>query len=235
MDGRHLRRPLSSLSATRSSVAIALLAAVLAGCIPYTVGSTADPAPQGEHQLTGMWFAMPKGIETFGDSTQDAPLFGADAEVRFGLDDRSDLGFRIPSASGAIITYKRRLDASSGTDRAAVAAMAGVGFVNMGSHAHFELTLLGSARQRMVTPYGGLRAMQVAPLSRDAVHDDPTLGGFLGIRIGDKEMAVSPEVGVYYDRSALKLRERNIIVIPAIAVHGEKLLRLLGTVLGATR
>ncbi len=77
--------------------------------------------------------------------------------------------------------------------------------------------------------------MQVAPLHRSAVHDEPSLGGFLGLRIGRPDIAVSPEVAVYYDRSALGIRDRNIIVVPAIAVHGEELLRLIGTVLGAIR
>ena len=48
-------------------------------------------------------------------------------------------------------------------------------------------------------------------------------------------MAVSPEVAVYYDRSALGIRDRNFIVVPAIAVHGEELIRLIGIVLGAIR
>jgi hypothetical protein len=58
------------------------------------------------------------------------------------------------------------------------------------------------------------------------VHDDPTLGGFIGLRIGDDSLGVSPELGVFYDRSALGLRERNVIYVPALTVHGEALARL---------
>jgi hypothetical protein len=48
-------------------------------------------------------------------------------------------------------------------------------------------------------------------------------------------MAFSPEVAVYYDRSALGIRKRNIIVVPSIAAHGEEVIRLIGLVLGAIR
>jgi hypothetical protein len=216
-----------------SAIASATLL-VATSCIPYSVASTADPTPPGQTEPTAIWFAIPNGASALGDTT-DRPIFGADAEVRFGLDDRSDAGVRLTSASGIVATYKRRLDAPSGTDRAAFAAQAGLGFVNMGSHAHFELTLLASARQRMLTPYGGLRAMQVAPLNKSAVHDEPSLGGFFGVRIGERNMAFSPEVAVYYDRSALGLRKNNIIVVPAIAAHGEELIRLIGTVIQAVR
>ena len=223
--------PISHSDLARGLVALILIAT---GCLPYSVASTADPTPPGETQPTAVWFAIPNGVSAFGDSSETA-IVGADAEVRFGLDDYSDIGVRLTSASGIVANYKRRLDAPSGTNRAAVALMGGVGIVNLGSHAHFELTLLGSAPQRMLTPYGGLRAMQVAPLNRGAVHDEPSLGGFLGLRIGRKNMAVSPEVAVYYDRSALGIRDRNFIVVPAIAVHGEELIRLIGTILGAIR
>ena len=91
-----------------------------------------------------------------------------------------------------------------------------------------ELTVLGSGRTRhALTPYGGLRVMQVAPLARGAVHDSPTAGGFLGLRIGRSAFGISPEVGVFYDRSALELRKRNVIVVPAISVHGDILDQLL--------
>ena len=73
--------------------------------------------------------------------------------------------------------------------------MGGIGLVNWGNHAYFELTLLGSARQALSTPYGGLRASQVAPLSRSAVSDSPTAGGFLGLRIGREQLGVSEDGG----------------------------------------
>jgi hypothetical protein len=57
----------------------------------------------------------------------------------------------------------------------------------------------------------------VAPLSRSAVSDSPTAGGFLGLRIGREQLGISPEVGVYYDRSALGVRSHDVIVVPALA------------------
>jgi hypothetical protein len=116
--------------------------------------------------------------------------------------------------------------------------MPGFGFVNFASHAHFEATLLVSGyepmgaatrveRSPLFVPYGGLRVMQVAPLSPDAVHDTPTAGGFLGLRIGSPEFGVSPEVGVFYDHSALGVRKGNVVVVPSLNFHGDELIRIL--------
>ena len=197
------------------------------GCLPYTVGSTAQTAPAHESQRTTTWYSIPNAVDILGDSVT-APIFGVDAEWRAGLDDRSDVGIRIPSGSGVVATYKRRLLGEAKPDAAALAVMGGAGLVNWGEHAHVELTVMGSGRtRRALTPYGGLRVMQVAPLARGAVHDSPTAGGFLGLRIGTSTFGISPEVGVFYDRSALDLRQRSVIVVPAISVHGDILDQLL--------
>ena len=68
---------------------------------------------------------------------------------------------------------------------------------------------------------GGLRAMQVIPIDRGAVHDSPTLGGFLGARIGTLTAGISPELGIFYDHSALHLHKGNVLFVPAITVHGD--------------
>ena len=95
---------------------------------------------------------------------------GTDLEIRHGIDDKSDLGFRSPAYSGAVFTYKRRLAGTSASESAAVSVMAGGGFVNWGEHAETELTLMASGGSGgIATPYGGLRIMQVFPLSRSAV------------------------------------------------------------------
>jgi len=106
------------------------------------------------------------------------------------------------------------------------------GFVNWGNHAHFEATLIASGHQSLLTPYGGLRLAQVVPLSRSARSDSPTAGGFFGLRIGKEELGVSAEVGVFYDRSALGVRSSDVIVVPALVLHGEKLLNALGRARG---
>src|SRR6266542_3856062 len=210
---------------------IASLFACVVGCIPYTVGTTAQPAPMGEGVPSLVWYSIPNGLEDMRDSGGLA-YAGVDAEGRVGVSDRADVGVRIPAMSGLVVSYKYRLTPSPDRTAPALAIMGGTGLVNLGNHAYFDLTLLASGRQATFTPYGGLRASQVVPLSRDAVHDSPTAGGFLGLRIGRETLGVSPEVGVYYDRSALGLRSSAVIVVPALVIHGSELIDLVGRALG---
>jgi hypothetical protein len=174
-----------------------------------------------------VWYFIPDGIELF-DTT--ATFTGIDFEIRRGLNDGvSDVGLRIPMLSGLVGTYKRRLNSVSVPGEGpAVAVLVGAGIVNLGQHVHGEIGFIASAaEQGTVVPYGGLRAMQVLPLSESAVSDSPTAGGFLGARFGRRDFGVSVEIGVYYDESALELRSRNVIVVPSITLHGDELMRLL--------
>lgn len=216
----------------KSAHILAAASLLLTGCLPYTVGSTARPAPKGELRQTGTLYAIPGALESEYDSVS-VPMRGLDMEVRYGIDEYSDIGLRIPTFSGAVVNYKRRLDGPSNDPGVAFAVMAGAGFVNFGEHALGELTLLASGDDdRTLIPYGGIRAMHVLPLSRYAVSDHPTLGGFLGLRIGRADFGISPEIGVYYDPSALELRQRRWIIVPAVSVHGSELLNALGGVFG---
>ncbi len=216
----------------RLARAAATTVILLTGCLPYTVASTARPAARGEIQQTGTLYAIPGAVESEYDSLS-VPMRGADIEIRYGLDDHSDIGIRIPSLSGAVVTYKRRLDGASEDPGMAVAVMTGAGFVNMGEHALGELTLIVSGDdRRSLVPYGGLRGMHVLPLSRHAVSDRPTAGVFLGLRIGDAEFGVSPEVAIYHDPSALRLREREWLIIPSVSIHGEKLMSVIESIMG---
>jgi hypothetical protein len=202
---------------TVRSIAATLALAAGTGCLPYTVGSTAHTLPRGETARSAIVYFIPDAIDLSGDSIS-TPIRGTDLELRYGLDDRSDIGVRIPAYSGAVITYKRRIAGTSAPESAALSLMTGGGFVNWGEHAEVEATLIASsASERIATPYGGVRAMQVIPMSRNAVHDKPTAGGFLGIRIRFGEIDVSPEVGVYYDPSALGVRSTNYIVVPGVS------------------
>ena len=202
---------------TVRSVAGALALAAVTGCLPYTVGSTAHTLPRGETAHAAIVYFIPDAIDLSGDSVS-TPIRGTDLELRFGLDDRSDIGVRIPAYSGAVFTYKRRIAGTSPPESAALSLMAGGGFVNWGEHAEVEATLIASgASERIATPYGGVRAMQVIPMSRNAVHDRPTAGGFLGVRIRFGEIDVSPEFGVYYDPSALGIRSTNYIIVPGVS------------------
>jgi hypothetical protein len=38
---------------------------------------------------------------------------------------------------------------------------------------------------------------------------------------------VSAEVGVFYDRSALGVRSSNVIVVPALVLHGSDLIKAI--------
>jgi hypothetical protein len=137
-----------------------------------------------------------------------------------------------PPATGAeqriVLNCKKRIAGHAGEDSAAVAVMFGAGFVNLFEHAHFEASLLASsAAHGPAVFYGGLRAMQVAPLTPHAVHDTPTAGALFGVRLGNATDAVLPEIAVYYDHSALRLRRGNIIYVPSITLRGELLRRVL--------
>jgi hypothetical protein len=192
-----------------------------AACIPLTVGSTAKPVPVGTTVHSTSAYFVPN---SFDDSLnhRSYPRYGVDYEVRFGLDDHSDIGVRVPSGSGIVANYKRRLNGASQAPGAATSIMVGGGIVNWGEHAHLEATLITSAAESdRFTPYGGLRAMQVIPIDRGAVHDSPTLGGFLGARIGTLTAGISPEIGIFYDHSALHLHKGNVLFVPAITLHGD--------------
>jgi hypothetical protein len=207
-----------TLSRASLSCALASLLAV-AGCVPYTVGSTAQPVPEGERSQTVIIYSIPDGIESMrGDSSDGGslPLTSLDIEGRIGVSHRADVGVRIPSGTGVVVNYKYRLGSNFDEGAAATAIMFGGGLVNLGQHAHFEFTFLASGKQRMFTPYGGARIGQVIPLSRDAKHDSPTTGGFLGLRIGKESLGVSAELGAFYDRSALGIRHSSVILVPAV-------------------
>ena len=228
---------LTIMMRSRSAVAAGLMAMAGMGtaCIPYTVGTTARPVQVGERSVSMVTYAMPSvGILDSTRSPRSASALALDWESRLGIDSRSDVGIRVTSASGMVVNYKRLLSDSS--SRALVAIIPGGGIVNMAQHAHFELTVLVSGWEPApgapgprhaapkVVPYGGLRVMQVAPIAEGAVHDDPTAGLFMGVRLGSIDFGVSPEIGVFYDRSALGVRNNTIVVVPAISVHGDRLI-----------
>jgi len=189
-------------------------------CIPYTVGTTAHTTPAGDAQSFRTAYAIPNGLRAPDDSVSVA-VVGFDYELRRGLDDRSDIGVRFPSFSGAVINYKRRITDDATFSAPATAFMVGGGVVNWLEHAHLEATVIRSgARHGEFTFYGGARVMQTIPLSRFAVSDTPTAGGFFGVMFGDDNSGFTPEIGIYYDRSALGLRSSTIIVVPSITLRG---------------
>jgi hypothetical protein len=198
-------------------------------CIPYATGTTALTTPPGEMEPSASIYFIPGGLErlTETDSTGGS-YFGIDSEFRIGMDERSDVGIRAAGWTGLVVNYKHRIDGRPGADGPALSYMVGSGVVNAGEHAYLEASLLGSGRRTGdaagVTPYGGIKVMQVIPLTSEAVSDDPTVGAFAGLRIGTGALAISPELAVFYDRSALGLRDRNVIVVPSFTFHGTELL-----------
>jgi hypothetical protein len=208
-------------------LAVALVAGGPAACIPYAVGSTAQPLPAGESRTAMTAYRIPRGIDVFGDSGTDsdnAPFVGIDGEWRRGLGDGADVGIRIPSTSGVVFNYKKRIAGGDSLGAPALSVMPGAGVVNWLSHGHFEMTVMGSARRwNGITPYAGARVMQVVPLEPDAVHDTPTAGGYAGFRFGGDGGGLSVELGVYRDRSALGVRKGNVIMVPSITADGDLL------------
>jgi hypothetical protein len=207
----------------RKSLVILLGCSVyLTSCIAYSVGTTARPVPKGEFQPNLAAYFIPGGIDSPGNDAADDSLSyaSADFEGRWGLSDRSDLALRAPAGSGIIVTWKRLVNAVNDPDSTAVATVIGGGIVNFGNHAYVEAGLIASGREDDVVPYGGLRAMHVVPISSGAVSDTPTAGVFGGVRFRvGTNFSLSPEVGIYYDESALGLRERDIIVVPSVTFH----------------
>jgi hypothetical protein len=202
-----------------------LMAVAFAGCTPYAVHTSARPLQEGDRSRSMIVSVVPGGARIDEDSTQESiALPSFDVDWRYGLDDRSDIGFRLNTASGGIVTWRRRLDGPSSRPTTATALMLGAGLVNFGQHAHVEATLIRSGREGgSVVPYGGLRAIQIAPLSSTAVHDRPTLGAFGGARFGGAAARIGVEVGVFYDRSALGLRRNDFVVVPSFSVNSIRL------------
>jgi hypothetical protein len=198
------------------------------GCIPYSTGTTAATVEPGMVAPATAVYFVPGGIESLTADSAGGSLVGMDVEARMGLDEHSDLGIRMPGAVGVVLDYKRRVTGLADPDAPALAVLAGGGVVNGGDHALAMGGLVASGRQSdRATPYGGLKAIKVFPLTEGAVHDDPTVGLFAGLRIGTERLGVSPEVAVFYDRSALGLRDHNVIVVPSFTVHGSQLLDAL--------
>ena len=188
---------------------------VLSACLPYTVGSTAQTVPANETTSSTSWYFIPNAYKLPDDSVA-GPLYGSNFEYRRGIDRHSDFGLRL-MPGGASADYKRRIDGDA--SRIALAYIAGAGIVNGGQHFMMQGTIVASGHENAsVVPYGGLRAIQVLPISQGAVNDKPTIGIFGGLQLGDAQFSIRPELGVFYDRSALGLRHGDLIFVPAITL-----------------
>lgn len=211
----------------RSLLRLVILLAPLGGaaCLPYTVGQGAQTVPEGQTVRTTSASFVLGGAAPFDDSTGTGGSAtnypSSDQEIRFGLTDRSDVGLRVTSASGLVINYKRRHIGAADPDSAGFSTMWGAGIVNWANHGLVEGTILWSGGKRGSSiPYGGLRIMQTFPLSSGALRDTPSTGAFFGVQLGNRERGVTPELAIYYDESALGIRERNFVVVPSVTLRG---------------
>lgn len=204
-------------------IAIGLISASLTGCISYTVGQGAETTAPGEKSYSSSVNLVPGTLKDVA-SNASTRRPSVDTDVRFGIDDRSDIGFRIATYSGFMVTWKRQITRADTSkfpeNRTRAAFMLGGGLLNAGEHAGFEATLIASGPWSPAGQfYGALRAIQVAPITSSARHDDPVMGFSLGYLFGSSERSMGPELGVYYDRSVLGLNTNRILVIPSFVVR----------------
>ena len=211
-----------AISLLRSTCLAGALLALTTGCISYTVGMGAETTPAGERTTTNSVNVVPGTLRGESDeNTLSIRRPSVDTDFRFGIDDRSDIGLRVATYSGFMLTWKRqlgRIDSSATPEnRRRTALMLGGGLVNLGAHAGFEATLITSGKWTSTGQwYGALRAIQVVPLSPEAPHDDPVVGISVGHLFGDRNGSIGPEIGVYYDRSVLGLNTNRIIFVPSL-------------------
>jgi len=206
------------MSAARRHASLVALLTLLpfAGCLPYTVGSSAQTVPANESTRSVSSYFAPNAVKL--DDSVAAPMFGVDFEWRHGLDTHSDVAFRVLSG-GAMVNYKHRLGPDTSHTGSARAFQFGGGIINWGEHALIEATLMASGREDgPMNPYYGVRAMQTIPITTGAVSDQPTIGVFGGLQIGNRWFSVRPELGVFYDHSALGLRQSDLLIVPAITL-----------------
>jgi len=217
-------RPLLPLASV-----LAVLAAGLGGCVPYAVGGTPTTVAPREVEPSVVLQAVSSRRDLDEGDEPAGAGFQIGNEARLGLDDRSDVGVRTIGLGSVTATYKRRLAGAPGEDRG-TSVLVGAGLVRA-SHLHLEATVVASAGPLAaaphITPYGGLRMQDLTPFAGDGIASGPAVGVFFGSRFGWPDLAVSPEVGVFYSPSPLR-GDRNVIVVPSVTVRGERIRKALG-------
>lgn len=205
---------------------VLLLALTLSACaVPYNVGRTAKTTPRGIVEPDATFqYASHRRLRERGDD--DGPTFMLSNGARLGLDAYSDVGLRIVG-TGAVVTYARRLSGQPSSD-AGTSLVAGGGILlGAGGHAHLEASVVTSSEPLGEwTPYGGLRAQFLGPFGNDN-ESVAAVGVFGGVRLGQPDLAILPEIGIFYSPTTA-FGETEWIVAPSVSVRGEGLLRALG-------
>ena len=191
------------------------LAGFAAGCLPYTMGSTAATVPRGEQRTTVSVAA------SFGDRSPDeppeTPITIVDAETRVGISEWSDVGLRITGINGAVVSYKHRLHGS--TRGAALSAQVEGGVVKAGSMAMGGLSVLASSADAKRTAiFGGVRYLPVTRLTRDADREISTMGGFLGVQLRWASFVLLPELSVIRGYDDIIAHRATWFVIPSLSL-----------------
>jgi hypothetical protein len=146
--------------------------------------------------------------------------------VRLGLSDRSDIGVRIVGL-GAVVTYGQRLRGTPGRDAGTTLLAGGGILLGDGGHAHAEVSVVTSGDGiGEFVPYGGARAQVLGPFGSDN-ETFGALGVFGGLRFGEPDLAIAPELGLFYSPSS-RFGEGDWILAPSVTVRGSGLLRALG-------
>lgn len=222
-----MRRPVSVV------LTLAALAAAggggLAGCVPYAVGGPPGTVAEREVEPSVILQAVSSRRDLDDDDDPAGAGFQFGNEARLGLDARSDVGVRLIGLGSLTATYKRRLSGLPGDDRGA-SLLVGGGLVRA-SHLHLEASVVASPgplpSAPRVTPYGGARVQDLTPFYGDAAGSAPALGVFAGARLGWPDLAVVPELGLFYSPSPFR-DDTDVIVVPSVTLRGDRLRRALG-------
>lgn len=193
--------------------------------MPYNIGQTARTTPTGQ-AVPSATFQYASGDRLREPSDDGGPAVMLSNGVRLGLDEHSDIGLRVVGL-GAVVTYGRRLRGVPGTDAGTTLLAGGGILLGDGGHTHLEASIVtSSAPIGELTPYGGVRAQYLGPFGSDN-ESGGAVGVFGGIRFGEPDLAIAPEVGIFYSPSN-RVNESNWIVAPSVTVRGAGLLRALG-------
>ena len=201
----------------------------LAGCVPYTVGSTPATVAPREIEPSAVLQVASGRRDLDRDDEPGGTALMLGNEARLGLDERSDVGVRLIGLGSLTASYKRRLTGPIEGD-AGTSLIVGAGVIGA-SHFHLEATVVASPGPiegaPRVVPYGALRLQDLTPFSDDALDTPVALGLVVGGRFGWPDLGLSPEIGVFYSPSPLA-GDDDVIVVPSVTVRGDRLRKALG-------